>query len=131
MIQTSRILVSSLCAVCLIGGCRTPAADPDTPALIAWPTEASRAELRSTLSGLFGGREINLADDALTNSSLLVLQHTRQQQFDGQQALGRDVTKPFRFQLIKQADNCFLVDLRDGRRYLLAETVCVPESRSE
>ena len=125
----SIILLSCLCALFLIEGCRTPAANPDTPALIFQPTEASRAELGKILSGLFGGREISLADDALTDSSLLVLQHARDQKPGGGPALGRDVTRPFRFQLIKKEDDCFLVDMRDGKPYLLADTICVPEHR--
>ena len=129
MTSKLKILLSSLCALSLIEGCRTPAANPDAPALIIQPNEASRAELRKTLSGLFGGREINLADDALTDSSLLVLQHARDQESGGRPALGRDVARPFRFQLIKKEDDCFLVDMRDGKRYLLADTICVPEHR--
>lgn len=129
MISNPKILLSSLCVLFLVEGCRTPAVNPDTPALIIQPTEASRAELRNTLSGLFGGLEINLADDALTNSSLLLLQQTPKQKSKSQAALGRNVTEPFRFQLIKNGDNCFLVDKRDGQRYLLADTTCVPEQQ--
>ena len=127
MKASPNILLASLCALFLLESCQTTATNSDTPALIVRQTEAGRAELRNTLSGLFGGQEIILADDALTHSSMLVLQHTWKQKPDGQPALGRNVARPFRFRLIKRGDSCFLVDMRDGQGYLLAGTICTPE----
>ena len=118
---------SYIATLILLAACQGLTASPDLPALIVQPDEASRAALKDTLSELFGGTEITLADDALTHSSLLSLEMNSRKQPDSQSALGRVVTKPFRFQLFKSKSGCFLVDLQDGRRYLLVDTSCIPE----
>ncbi len=118
---------SYIAMLILLTGCQGLTASADLPALIVQPDEASRAALKHTLSELFGGKEITLADDALTHSSMLSLEINLRKQPGSQPALGRVVTKPFRFQLFKSKNGCFLVDLQDGRRYLLVDTNCVPE----
>ena len=118
---------SVLATLILLGGCQGLNQNPDLPALIVQPDEASRAALKATLSEIFGGQEITLADDALTDSSILTLEINLHHQSDSQPALGRVVTPPFRFQLVKSENECFLVDLRDGKRHLLADTTCTAE----
>jgi hypothetical protein len=118
---------SYIAALILLAGCQGLTANTDLPALIVQPDETSRAALENTLSELFGGKEIIVADDALTDSSMLSLEVNLREQLDSQPTLGRVVTKPFRFQLFKSKKGCFLVDLRDGGRYLLVDTNCAPE----
>ena len=118
---------SCIATLILLAGCQGLTANTDLPALIVQPDEASRAALKNTLSELFGGKEILIADDALTNSSMLSLEVNLRQQADSQPALGRVVTKPFGFQLFKSKKGCFLMDLRDGGHYLLVDTNCTPE----
>jgi len=118
---------SILTTLILLAGCQGLNQNPDVPALIVQPDVASRAALKHTLSELFGGQEITLADDALTHSSILSLEINLPKQADSQPALGRVVTPPFRFHLVKAKNGCFLVDLRDGKRHLLADTTCTPE----
>jgi len=113
--------------ILLLSGCRTITANDDQPALIVEPSDASRAALRETLSSIFGGEEITLADDALTDSSILTLEISPSKLADSDAALGRVVGRPFSFQLIKNRHGCFLVDLRVAERHLLADTSCAPE----
>lgn len=116
-----------LSALLVLAGCQGPGQDPYLPAVIVEPDETSRDAIEDTLSGIFGGQQITLADDVLTRSSILTLEHNPGKQLDSQPALGRVVTQPLRFQLVKSGDGCFLVDLRDEKRYLLAGTSCAPE----
>ena len=127
MTKKSTVLATCLLAPLLLAACTAANENSETPALIVEPTQASRAALRRTLAGLFAGLEVNVAADALTRSSLLVLQHSPQQKIDSQPALGRVVTDPLRFRLIIIEDGCYLVDPRDGRRHLLADTTCIAE----
>ena len=127
MMNKPKALVASLSALVLLAGCAAANENAETPALITKPTQASRAALRSTLSELFAGLEVTVADDALTRSSLLGLQQNPQQKLDSQPALGQVVTDPFRFRLIKIEDGCYLVDPRDGKPHLLANTTCIAE----
>ena len=111
----------------MLAGCRTLASDPDMPALVIQPDANSRAALQATLSGLFGGIEIRLADDALTHSSLLTLAVGAQSALVDPVAGGRIVTEPYRFRLVQTGQDCILIDLRDHSRHRLADTACKPE----
>ena len=114
-------------AVLLISGCQTMDAAADVPALITAPDDKSRAALRETISGIFGGRTVPLADDALTRSSLLLIERNLRGSLDAPPATGRVMEEPIRFRLVKSGDDCVLVDLRDESRHLLPDTACVPE----
>ena len=114
-------------AVLLISGCQTMNAAADVPALITAPDDASRAALRETISAIFGGRNVPLADDALTRSSLLLIERNLRGSLEAPPATGRVMEEPIRFRLVKSGDDCVLVDLRDQSRHLLPDTSCTPE----
>lgn len=119
--------VSLVATIILFAGCQGPARSADLPALIVDPDDASRSALQATLSRLFGGYPVLIADDALTRSSLLVLESGPQKSADNLSAKGRVLEQPYRFRLVKNEDECVLIDLRDGSRHVLANTACVPE----
>ena len=114
-------------AVLLISGCQTMNAAADVPALITAPDDASRAALRETISAIFGGRNVPLADDALTRTSLLLIERNLRGSLEAPPATGRVMEEPIRFRLVKSGDDCVLVDLRDQSRHLLPDTTCAPE----
>ena len=58
---------------------------------------------------------------------MLTLENNPPDSADSQAALGRVVTRPFSFQLIKNQQGCFLVDLQVGERHFLVDTTCTPE----
>ena len=118
---------SKLPILIMVTSCQALTANPDLPALIVQPNENSRAALQATLSGLFGGYEVRLAEDALTRSSLLTLAPGFQKAPGNPPATGRVLAEPYKFRLIKNGDNCILVDLRDATRHILADTTCIPE----
>jgi len=114
-------------AVLLISGCQTMNAAADVPALITAPDDASRAALRETISAIFGGLNVPLADDALTRTSLLLIERNLRGSLEAPPATGRVMEEPIRFRLVKSGDDCVLVDLRDQSRHLLPDTTCAPE----
>jgi len=120
-------LYSQMAMLIMVTGCQSPAANPDLPALIVQPDEDSRAALQATLSGLFGGYEVRLSNDALTRSSLLTLESGLQKTLSDPPVTGRILSEPYKFRLIKNGDYCTLIDLRDGTRHILADTTCIPE----
>lgn len=122
-----RQLARCTTAVILISGCQTMNAASDVPALIAAPDDASRAALRQTVSAIFGGQDVPLADNALTKSSLLLIERNPRGSLDAPPATGRVMEDPIRLRLVKSDDECVLVDLRDESRHLLSDTTCVPE----
>lgn len=118
---------SALAMLALLTGCRSLGADPGLPAVIVQPDDSSRAALQATLSEIFGGSDVRLAGDALTRSSLLTLETGYRQIPGTRSATGRVVSAPFSFRLVKAGEDCMLIDLRDGKRHLLADTKCRPE----
>lgn len=116
-----------LAGILLLAGCQTMNAEADVPALITDPDEASRAALQAAVAASFGGLDVLLADDALTTTSVLMLERSPRGSLDNNQAMGRVLEQPMRFQLVKNGAECTLIDLRDDSRHVLSDTSCVPE----
>ena len=122
-------------------------ATDDVPALLIDPTAATTTELRGVIETVLPGRRILLADDALTKSSLLIVDRRRHQRLEGPLAGVADET-PHRFQLIVRdskpasansdgqtrapatATACELVHLNTGKRLPLPQTRCRAEPRT-
>ncbi len=119
--------VSLITGILLIAGCQTLSAGADVPAVITAPDEASHAALKAALADSFGGLDVVIANDALTKSSLLTIERGPHRTINNPSPDGRIITDPFRFRLVKNGDECVLVDLRDDSRHVLAETDCAPE----
>lgn len=99
----------------------------DQPAVIVNPTAASRAELQRVVSDMLFGADVTLADDALTDSSVLIVERKRIGSMQNPPLSGRDLGEPERFQLLTTGTRCVLVHGTDQARYELTETDCVPE----
>lgn len=120
-------------AALLAGGCRAAptaggsAVDGEVPARIVNPTDTSRAELERVVSDMLFGTEVTLADDALTESSVLVLERSRRRSMTNPPLSGREMREPERFQLVTDGERCFLIHGAGRARYELSDTECVPE----
>ena len=114
-------------AALLLCGCQTMNADADVPAVIVDADDASRAALQATVNDLFAGIEVPLASDALTTSSVLAFEHSPRGSLNSPPATGRVIEEPLRFRLVKNGDDCILIDPRDDSRHVLADTSCAPE----
>jgi hypothetical protein len=110
-----------------LAGCNMNAVHDERPARIVEPTEQSRAELKRAVSDLLHGADVMLADDALTESSVLIVERNRIRSLDNRPLSGRDLGRPERFQLVTTGDHCVLVHENDDERYELSGTDCVPE----
>ena len=111
----------------LLAGCQTMNADADIPAVIVDADDASRAALRAALADAFGGRDVVIADDALTTSSVLAIERGPHRTINNPTPDGRILADPFRFRLVRRGEDCVLIDPRDESRRVLADTRCVPE----
>lgn len=120
-----------LSAALLAGGCRAAppsgAADGEVPARIVNPTDASRAELERAVSDMLFGADVTLAGDALTKSSVLILERSRVRSMTNPPLSGRELREPERFQLVTDGERCFLIHGEDRARYELGDTECVAE----
>lgn len=121
---------SLFCLLAAVPGmvaCQTLATSHDESALITEPTDASRAALQQTVNAALH-TEVMLADDALTKSSLLIIERTLPQTMGGSPAQGRSMEMPYQFRLVINADDCILIDQRDDSRHLLQDTNCAAET---
>jgi hypothetical protein len=110
----------------LIAGCRSEGvADEPTPALLKDPDAQTRAELRRTVSAALGGAAVTLADDALTGTSLLVIERRRHVDAQGRRIMGRDLGTSDRFMLFLQDGRCYLEHLGQEQRWPLPAAECV------
>ena len=107
-----------------LAACQAPATQPDVAALIVNPTPQSRAQLANAVNEMLGVSSVTLADDALTRSSVLLIERAPAHDAGGVRITGRDYGKPETFTLIKSNEDCVLVSARDGRRFALTEARC-------
>jgi len=106
--------------------CQTVATAYDKPARITAPTDASRAALQQTVNAALHAN-VTLAEDALTASSLLIVEQAIPRSMDGSHAQGRTMEMPYQFRLVINGDDCILIDQRDESRHVLQDTSCVAE----
>lgn len=113
--------------VWLVAACSAPVVHPDVPALLTNPGPESLQEIEQTLSTALNGTKVTLAADALTKNSVLVIERGMQRGIDRPPELGRDLGRPYRFQLVIDGSQCVLVDQQSGQHWPLATAECVKE----
>ncbi|MBT8107187.1 MAG: hypothetical protein KJP17_03065 [Gammaproteobacteria bacterium] len=117
----------ALVGCCLaLTACKQVLEDANEPAIIVDPTDASRAALQQVVNEALR-TDVLLADDALTDSSLLIIERKIPQSITGSPAHGRTMEMPVQFRLLTNGTICVLEDQRDKTRYLLDDTRCVAE----
>jgi hypothetical protein len=100
--------------------------DPgDPPGIIVNPSDASRTELARVVREALHGAPVTLADDSLTTSNTLVIEHANPRDASGRPLNGRSLERPERFELFARKSRCVLVQSRTGRRWRLRHTACV------
>ena len=78
------------------------------------------AECRKALHGV----PVVLADDALTTSNLLAIEHANPRDSAGRPFNGRELSPPETFELFKRGSHCVLVRLKNGHSWTLHHTRC-------
>ncbi len=95
-----------------------------TPAVIVKQTAETGAELQRVIRNAIGDVSVALADDALTTSNRLSLEHARPRDPEGRPLNGRELTRPETFELFKRGSRCVLVQSRTGREWTLHHVQC-------
>ncbi|RLA58373.1 MAG: hypothetical protein DRR04_11060 [Gammaproteobacteria bacterium] len=106
-----------------LAGCQTLVATDDLPAWITNPDGASRAALQTAVNEALN-TDVALADDALTDSSILTIERNIPGSLEGQPAQGRNMDMPIQFRLVISGGDCVLIDQRDESRRVLENTSC-------
>lgn len=109
-----------------VAACKNVVPDADQAAVVVNPDAASRAALRETVNAALH-TEVLLADDALTDTSVLTIERKLPQSIEGSPVQGRNMEMPIQFRLVINGDDCILIDQRDMSRLVLADTLCSAE----
>ena len=115
------------CTIFAMAACKTTRAQEDIAAVIIDPTPQSHAELLQVLTDALNGAPVTIADDALTQNSLLIIERQVPRDLENQPITGRDLGRPKQFRLVLSSGDCVLIDLRDQSRHKLEKTTCEPE----
>ena len=120
------MLLATLAAA---AGCRHLGASEDVPAILVAPSEDARAEILAALTEALGRAPIAVADDALTQTSVLVIERAAPREPPNRPLTGRTVDASVeRFELVLNDGECALVRAADGWRKPLAHARCIPET---
>lgn len=119
--------IAGLSAIVILAACSAEPLPEGVPALIVEPDDASRKELRQIVSTALNGADVRLADDALTDSSTLMIEQSAPRGIDAPPATGRQLGRGERFRLVLDGPQCVLVQESTGLRWLLFDTRCRPE----
>ena len=106
-------------AIFSMSACKVSASGADVAANINSPTQASRAELLRVVVEALNGSTVTIADNALTNTNLLII--------EPKHLTGRDLRRPVHFRLLLNGSDCVLVHQGTEVRTILAQTQCTAE----
>ncbi len=113
---------AAIAALCLVStACQTLT---DQPAHLVAGDRAAQQQLSQTLRGVLN-TDTRLATNALVDSNLLIIQLAPRQTLQNRQALGRTMTPPIRFELVRHGRDCVLIDRRNNARHALPAVDCV------
>ncbi|MDE0451648.1 MAG: hypothetical protein OXI90_07765 [Gammaproteobacteria bacterium] len=101
----------------------TPLAN--APAIITNSTPSVRADISQAVTRALGRKPL-IADDALTTSSLLIIERREPRTIDGRVGSGRILDPPETFQLVLDGDQCVLLHRRTEAAYPLENARCRP-----
>lgn len=116
----------ALAAVVCLSACQSMPASRDRPARLVDPDAETRAALQAAVDTVLGTR-VTLSETALTDSSLLTIEHWPRSTLDNPVPQGRVLEMPVQFRLMINAGQCILVSQEDQSRHVLLDAECVPE----
>jgi hypothetical protein len=124
-VRLHKIISCVFSALLLLGmtGCSTTAASASAEASqLVQPSAQCRTALTQTVTTALG-YPVELAENALLNSSALLIERKRSLGPDGQKAVGKDFEIPEKFSLTGQPQ-CTLKHERTGKQYKLEACNC-------
>ena len=119
-------LTGAIAILSFLLGCQTIDNKDDVPAIIESHNEASLAELRHAVNSALG-TDVLVSDSAFLESSTISIERRPPSTIERPEPIGRDYSMPIKFNLVKRAERCYLIDTRTNTRYLLESANCSPE----
>lgn len=123
-------ILSGAMIISVVLGCQAVEPSYDKPARIIDVDDASRSALQQAVNTAIG-TNVTLADNALTDTSLLTLENRPPRSIANLNPQGHIMKMPLQFRLVKNGNDCILIDQRDRSRQVLSGTRCELELESE
>jgi len=117
--------ISTSAAVLFLSGCTVSSSAGPAPPLVLESSAQSRMALERGVATLLG-RQVMLANDALTEDSTLVIERVAQRDPSGRKIETRVEFGPEIFRLRMQGTQCLLVRQRTQQSVVLDNVRCVP-----
>lgn len=121
--EKAALMVVGLLSACSVN----PAVSEEVHAVLVQGSEESRAELQRVVSEGMYHKPVLLADNALTESSILVVTPRPPLDIEQRPLRGRDLTVPVKFRLWRIEGKCWLERIDNKKRWHLVLAKCVPE----
>ncbi len=96
----------------------------DTPAVFTHHSPQGLAELTAIVSAALDKKNVTLAQNTFTTSSMLVIERKPRRDSSGQLIMGRSYEIPQKFDLVLNQGSCYLLHERSNRRWLLRKSEC-------
>lgn len=112
-----------------LASCQSPEAQDRVPARLAETSAATHAELKQRLAEALGQERVQIAERALLEQGVLLLERTPRSAPGGQRVPGRSLETPIRFELYLVGGRCLLVRTDSGESWPLDEARCERDDR--
>jgi hypothetical protein len=112
------------CISIALCACALPSAGTEeTAAVVEAPSTATHAELQEAVNALLG-KSVMLANDALTQTDVLVIDRTLARDSTGRRIEARETELPDRVRLVKRGGDCVLINERTQQERVLSKIRC-------
>lgn len=114
----------------VLSACTSPSVQADKPAVIAQVNDRTHAELQQVIQSALNNVPLALADNALTQDNVLLVERVTRRDATGALLNGRVLEKPERFTLLIRGSRCVLVQDSTQREWVLKHAKCVARPSS-
>jgi len=107
------------------GGCQTTPPTKGEPAILTNPSIETTGELNRVVSQALNGVAVNIAPDALTTNSTLIIERANHRTISGDPMMGRRMDRPDHFSLSLSHRRCVLTHEQTSTHYALKNVKCM------
>lgn len=105
-------------------GCQSTIFSKLNPALLNEPSVTTHALITEIISGELSTQPVKIAKHAFIEASWILIVKKERRSIDNPNTNAFDTHKPVKFQLMKNAENCYLVLSSNRKRWRLDNVIC-------
>ena len=114
-----------VCSLSLLAiGCKNLIAEQPQKALLSASSDSAVNEVREVIKSALNGRMPTIASSVFKSYHRLIIERKKHLGPDGNPIQPNPNEKPIIFELYKQGEKCFILDLRNQKQYFLTDAKC-------